>query len=464
MHGARHGWRWFPLLATLALAIIMASCAPNDEPHATAPRSASTINGQLPAIPVIAANGPDLTYAFIYDNQVWAHVQGNTTPRQLTHLTQPTDMTIRWGPLVWSQSGRYLAFAVALGQSPVGALYYLDSSGCLADTTSCQLYRTPGTGSVYGHTYSWYRDDMLVYGSGAGLTLYDVADPNGARTWQARIVYNADPSVDIGDEQCATPRSYGDTQVVGETLYYTCQTLNTLGASTVIGSAQLYQLDLSPIGAIEATYDPTNQSTAFTRDQSLGAIFNQAVIGQALQGNMVASLGSVVVDQQGNPVVGAWVARGTTLAYQILGAVSGADASATVNTRFCLSQASSVVNQTAPTATASPTPSCSSLILTDVGPLSVNAHPQLAIAANGAVALSGGGLVIENSNTVIGSINWPGPAAWAGDTLYFTQLNNRATNASGMTRYLTTVESLQPGQTPTTLIAGASNLAFQGNQ
>src|SRR5579875_1912732 len=446
MRGMRHGWRGILLAASLALAIIFVGCASGGATHATAPHTTPTISAQLPHVPVIAASGPDHTYAFVYGNQVWAHVQGVKTPVQLTHLTQPTGITIRWGPLVWSQSGKYLAFALALGQSSAGALEYIDTTDCLTGNSPCQLHQTPGTGSVYGHTCSWYRDDMLVYGSGAGLTFYDVADPNAARTWQARIVYNADSTASIGDDQCATPRSYGDTQVVGETLYYTCQTLSNPGALTVVGSALLYQLDLSPIGAIEATYDPTNQSTAFTRDESLGTLFNQAINGQTLQGNVVASLGSVYVDQQGEPVAGAWAARGTTLVYQIVGAVNGSSANATVNARICVSRATVVVNQATPSpgATASPTNTCGSPILTNVGALSVNAHPQLAIAANGTVALSGALLVIQNSATVIASINWPGPPAWAGNILLFTQLDNQTTSASGVTRYLTSVEMVQP--------------------
>ncbi|HLY32324.1 MAG TPA: hypothetical protein VKQ36_14945, partial [Ktedonobacterales bacterium] len=333
MRSVPHGWRWVPwapqrasascpLLLALSLALVafLSGCSPaggssdGRSPSASTPTTVTV--GSLPTTPAIAANGPDLTYAFVYNNQVWAHVQGKEAPLQLTHFAQPSGATIRWGPLVWSQSGKYLAFALVVNQTPraitssSGALYYLDTSSCLTSDVTCQVYQTPGVGSIYGHTYSWYRNDMLIYGSGAGLTLYDVADPNGARTWQARIVSNADPTVDIGDEQCVTPRMYGDVQVVGETLYYTCLTLSDIGGVGVVGSALLYQLDLSPIGAIEATYDPTNLSTAFTRDESLGRLFNQAVLGQALQGSVVVSLGSAYTDHQGNIVAGAWAARG----------------------------------------------------------------------------------------------------------------------------------------------------------
>lgn len=446
------------LLALLALgAMTLAGCSLSGSGASSGSSitlglsGATADNGEGP--PTIAVGGPDQTYAFVYNSQVWAHVQGNSAPIQLTHLALSNGATLRWGPLVWSQHDKYLAFTLIQNLTPTqptgssGPLYYIDTTTCLTDGSACPVLDTAGVGSVYGHTYAWYRDDMLIYGSGQGLTFYDVANPNGARVWQARTVAS-DSGGSIGDYQCGLPRSYGDVEVINasQTLYYTCMNLSNIGASDVVGSAQLLQLDLSPVGAFEAEYFPDNASTAYTRDQDLGTLFNNSVTGQALLGYQVVSLGNVYVDAQGDYLAGAWQVRNTTLAYQSVGNVDAAKG--TVNGQLSEGQVGS---------------GSYSNILSNADTLPLTDHPQFAIASDGTVAFTADNLYIQNVNTTVPSINWPAPAAWENGVVVFTQLVSETTDASGVTRDKTNIVFTKSGQT-TILISGGSNLAFQGFQ
>src|SRR5215831_12210807 len=60
--------------------------------------------------PTVTSGGPDVEYAFVYDNQVWVRQKGNDTPRQVTQLALSAGADLIWGPLVWSASGKSLAF------------------------------------------------------------------------------------------------------------------------------------------------------------------------------------------------------------------------------------------------------------------------------------------------------------------------------------------------------------------
>ncbi|HEY7850676.1 MAG TPA: hypothetical protein VIC27_11465, partial [Ktedonobacterales bacterium] len=131
--------------------------------------------------PKIAANGPDSEYAFVYDNQVWAHAKGASAAVQVTRLTLSAGATIEWGPLVWSPSGASLAFALVQNLStdqPIrdaGSIYYVNLSSCLTSSgATCPVYNTELTGSVYGHAYSWLNDDWIIAGNGAGISAFDV--------------------------------------------------------------------------------------------------------------------------------------------------------------------------------------------------------------------------------------------------------------------------------------------------
>ncbi|HUY77619.1 MAG TPA: hypothetical protein VMV29_12675 [Ktedonobacterales bacterium] len=451
---------WAALLALLALgALTLAGCSLSGSGGSSGSSitlglsGATADNGGGP--PTIATGGPSQTYAFVYNSQVWAHVQGASAPVQLTHLALSNGATLRWGPLVWSANNKYLAFALVQNLTPSqptgssGPLYYIDTTSCLTDGSACPVIDTAGMGSVYGHSYDWYQDDMLVYGSGQGLTFYDVVNPNGARVWQARTVYNDGTLNSIGDYACGSqsPRSYGDVEVINQTLYYTCMSLTNIGASDVVGSAILMQLDLSPIGAVEAEYDPNNASTAYTRDTDLGTLFNNSVGGNALTGSQVIQLGSVYVDQQGDYIAGAWQVRNTTLAYQIVNKVD--TTKGTVNSQLCESQVGSG--------------GCDNTILSNADTLPLTVHPQFAIESDGTVALTADNLYILNVNATVPSINWPAPAMWENGVVVFTQLVKETTDGSGVTRDTTNVVITKSGQT-TILIPGGSNLAFQGFQ
>ncbi len=458
--------RWGALLALLALlalgALTLAGCSLSGSGSSGSSftlglSGATADNGGGP--PTIASGGPSQTYAFVYNSQVWAHVQGASAPVQLTHLALSNGATLRWGPLVWSENDKYLAFALIENLTPTqptgsfGPLYYIDTTSCLTDGSACPVIDTAGVGSVYGHTYDWYQDDMLVYGSGQGLTFYDVANPNGARVWQARTVYNDGTLNSIGDYSCGSQgaRSYGDVEVSyangAQTLYYTCMDLTNIGAADVVGSAILMQMDLSPIGNIEAEYDPNNASTAYTRDNDLGTLFNQSVAGSALPGYQVVSLGNVYVDAQGDYIAGAWQARNTTVAYQSINSVDTSKGTVTAQLNEC--QVSS--------------PDCGSTVLSNADTLPLTEHPQFAIASDGTVALTADSLYIQNVNTPVPNVNWPAPAMWENGVLVFTQLVKETTDSDGVTRDTTNIVITKSGQT-TVLIQGGSNLAFQGFQ
>jgi len=457
--------RWGALLALLALgALTLAGCSTSGSGGSSGSSftlglsGATADNGGGP--PSIASGGPTQTYAFVYNSQVWAHVQGQSAPVQLTHLALSNGATLRWGPLVWSQNNKYLAFALIQNLTPSqptgssGPLYYIDTRSCLTDNSACPVYDTAGVGSVYGHTYDWYQDDMLVYGSGQGLTFYDVANPNGARVWQARTVYDDGTSGSgIGDVACGSqaPRSYGDVSVNyangGQTLYYTCMSLTNIGAADVVGSAILMQLDLSPIGVVEAEYDPQNASTAYTRDADLGALFNNSVNGNRLFGSQVVSLGNVYVDAQGDYIAGAWQVRNTTVAYQSINSVDTGKGTVTAQLNEC--QVSNA--------------SCGGSILSNAATLPLTAHPQFAIASGGAVALTADSLYIQNVNTPVPGVNWPAPAMWENGVVVFTQLVKETTDANNVIRDTTNIVLTKSGQT-SVLIQGGSNLAFQGFQ
>src|SRR5262249_4901209 len=149
-------------------------------------------------------------YAFVYDNQVWLKRAGQDAPKQLTHLALSNGATLRWGPLVWSHSGRFLASSVVQDLDPgpntpprsAGPIYYVDTQGC-AET--CPITATPGTGSVYGHTYTWIGDGLLLYASGGGLLLFTA----GARDPRVWVVREA-PTAPSGSSGAPDYYTFGD--------------------------------------------------------------------------------------------------------------------------------------------------------------------------------------------------------------------------------------------------------------
>ncbi|MGH2514630.1 MAG: hypothetical protein ACRDHP_03160, partial [Ktedonobacterales bacterium] len=83
------------------------------------------------AQPPTLNGGPNGTLAFVYDNQIWLSKSGQSGATQLTHLVLSNGANIAWGPLAWSQSGRYIAFALVQNLTPTapggasGPIYYV---------------------------------------------------------------------------------------------------------------------------------------------------------------------------------------------------------------------------------------------------------------------------------------------------------------------------------------------------
>lgn len=441
---ARPSHRWcvfpslLPLLFALALAGLLAGCGTNG--------SSTGIDFQLglqgstadnaAAAPKIAAGAPDNEYAFVYDNQVWVHPKGGSDAVQITHLTLSNGATLVWGPLEWSPSGNFLAFSLVQNLSTdqptraAGTIYYTNLSTCLNASTNatCPTYSTQASGSVYGHAYAWLRDDWLISGDGGGLAAYDVSDPNGHRSWQLRTTANEQQ-----DSNCSQPRAYGDVQVVGSLLYYTCVDLSNVATSSVIGSASLNVVDLSQVVSQFAS-DKTS------RDDQIASI-----LSGGLGGSHVTSLGNVYLDTQGNMVMGAWKVSGTTVVFEQVGAVDAQHATAART--LC---SSSVTSGDACDATPIPAVTAQTLA----------AHPQISIGPSGALAYQGDALYLAGQKDGI-PVSSPYPPFWI-SVSFVVATNVTATNtdASGVTRTVSKLVFAQSGA-PTTMIAGASDVAIR---
>lgn len=393
-------------------------------------------NDHPAAPPQIASAGPDREYAFVYDNQVWVRQKGADKPRQVTQLTLSAGADISWGPLVWSHSGHSLAFALAVNLTPgspsrtAGPIYYIDLSQCLSSTSiACATYRTPLTGSVYGHTYVWFNDDLLIAGGGAGISAYDLHDPNEPRVWQLRTTQG-----EKQDTICPQPSAYGDVQVSGSNLYYTCMTLPGLGKTGAIGSAYLNYLSLLPFANAFLQGDPA------ARDQQIAQVQN----ADNFYGVQFASLGNVYADPQGNPVAGAWIVSGdSAVAYEMIGSV---DAKASVASRTICE--AFIWNG-----------SCNQQTLSAVGKQPLTVHAQISLGPNDAVAYQGAKLYATRLSKPLETTSTYAPQWASGDTLLVTSVLSTTTDASGVTRQVTG-EQIAQGDALTMLIQGASDLSL----
>ena len=248
------------LFFCLMLALGLAACSSSDTSSGSINFSlglaGSTADHQTQP-PTIAANGPQGTYAFVYDDQIWVRQSGQDSAKQLTKLVLSNGSTIRWGPLVWSPGGRYIAFALVEDLNLVagapgrtdGPIYYVST-----DPSKPQVFVTPGTGHIYGHSYDWLSDDLLMYSNGSGIQLYtlglaDTAHLAGTRHskwsrgewWHERILQ------ELGNH-VAWPGGY---------LYYTLFSISSPGRIGAIGSADIYRTYLGATGDYEADACPS---------------------------------------------------------------------------------------------------------------------------------------------------------------------------------------------------------------
>ena len=430
-------WSVFPLLLALALAATLTGCSASGSSQGIDFQlglQGSTADNPAEA-PKISSNGPDNEYAFVYDNQVWAHPKGGSAAVQVTHLTLSNGATLVWGPLVWSPSGNSLAFSLVQNMSTdqptraAGTIYYTNLSTCLsaAKSATCPTYNTEATGSVYGHAYAWLGDDWLISGSGGGLMAYDVSDPSGHRTWQLRTTANEQQ-----DAACSQPRAYGDVQVLGSQLYYACEDLSNVISTNVIGSASLNAVDLASVVG-------TFAADKATRDDRIASTLNGG-----LGGYHVTSLGNVYVDTQGNVVVGAWQVSGSTVVFEQIGAVDAQHGTAART--LCSSAISSG-------------DACDSTPIPAVTSQPLAAHPQISVGPNGAIAYQGDALYIAGQKDSI-AVSSSYPPCWLnGASVIATSVTATSTDASGVTRFTSSLVVAQSGA-PTKLIAGASDAAI----
>ena len=430
--------RTLALLLTLVATIIVAGCSVSGGSSGinfSLGLQGSTADNPAPP-PKIAANGPSGEYAFVYDNQVWAHTPGASAAVQVTRLTLSNGATIVWGPLIWSPSGKSLAFALAQNFSTnqpmrdAGPLYYVDLSTCLTTTgAACPIYQTPATGSVYGHSYAWLNDDWLIAGVASGMSAYDISDPNGRRVWQLRTSGPTEQQ----DYACGQPRAYGDVQVVGSTLYYTCMDLSSLGSVGVVGAASLNSLSLSPI------INDFSYSDGSTRDEQIATTLN----ADALSGSQVTSLGNVYQDVNGDPLAGAWAVNGAALVFERIGAVDTQHATAA--RALC--------------ATTIYSGGCDSNPLGNITSQTLKAHPQISLGANGAVAYQGDALYVSGKGGSVAVASPYAPNWLSGGAVLATNVLSTTTDASGVTRSSANLVVAQ-GSSVTTLIVGASDAAL----
>lgn len=435
--GGARGWRGGLVAALTLAALLVAGCASSGG-------SSSGINYSLglqgatndhPATPPqVASAGPDREYAFVYDNQVWVRQKGADKPRQVTQLTLSAGADIVWGPLEWSPSGKSLAFAVVANLTPssptgtAGPIYYVDLSQCLNSTSiACATYHTPLTGSVYGHTYTWFNDNLLIAGGGNGVNAYDVHDPNGPRVWQLRTTYG-----ETQDNDCQQPSAYGDVGVSGSRLYYTCMTLGKLGNTGQIGSAYLNSLSLQPfVNAFQL--DPV------TRDNAIAQVQND----DSFYGSVFVPLGNVYADPQGNPVAGAWSMGGNTVAYERIGSV---DTKASTAARtICVTD---IFN-----------PYCRQQTLSAVGSQPLAIHARMSVGPGGAVAYQGAKLYATTLSNALDTTSTYAPQWVSSDMLLVTSVLSTSKDASGVMRQVTSAQIANSAGL-TQLIAGASDLAL----
>lgn len=423
-------WRWRSSVLLLCLSVVMglAACSSSASSSSGINFSlglAGSTADQQTQPPTIAANGPQGTYAFVYANQIWIRQNGQDSAKQLTKLVLSNGSTIRWGPLVWSPDGAYIAFVLvedlnleagAPGRT-YGPIYYVST-----DPSKPQVFITPGTGSIYGHTYDWLSGDLLMYSNGSGIQLYTLglADP---RTWEVRAIPNG-PELNGGTNDYSR---FGDIRVTGGWLYYTLLDIGSPGRIGAVGSADLWRTFLGSTSNFES--DDLNFLLPLTGKE------------------YVSSLGVAYADADGAFVAGAWQIRNGQLLVQ---RIQGADVKGgTVTSEICAENADR--NQTG----------CNK-ILTSASKLPLSVHPQFALGSNNKIAYTGDNLYIQGQSGQTSPAGWFNPGAWSpGGAVVFTQLVKQETDASGAIHFTTNIQVQQPGNPASTLIAGGQNLSWK---
>lgn len=393
--------------------------------------------------PTIPATSPGGTFAFVYDNQIWLRQDKQSQAKQLTQLVLSNGATLLWGPLIWSPSGKYIAFSLVENLTPgapsrtSGPLYYVDTTpGLHFGETSL----TGGSGSIYGHSYAWWDDNAIFYTSGSGVMLYDLGDCD-PRIWQA-----ISPFKNVG----GTPTNYtggnisfSDIAITqGNHLLATQITLTSPGHTGQVGTASIINYWLPSHVGYERARD------ASCVDDHTPQWLNEHIqnpnpfnnINIADTGSADGDLGIAYADPNGEIVTGAWQLTGNdTIAWQ---RISGVDTKAgIVSSNFCNGG------------------NCSVLHGAEKYPIA--AHPSLGINSNGShIAFAADKLYVDN-NGAIGAAGGNASPAWNGNVAVATQLVSQSTDAGGVLRIQTNLVVSSDGKTSAVLIAGAQDLSWK---
>lgn len=402
-----------------------------------------------PAPPPTLNGGPSGTLAFVYNNQIWLSKSGQSGATQLTHLVLSNGANIAWGPLMWSQSGRYIAFALVQNFTPdapggtSGPVYYVDTQGG-------QVYDTGATGSVYGHSYAWLGDSMLFYATSGGILMFGPLNvPNAdPRTWQA-LSQIRNPTGD-GVTYVGNGVTYGDI-AIGKgngDLFYSLIALSSPGSSGAVGNAEVMETGLPNLDVFKQT---AAQDAANNTNNLPGWIQQNISLSQ---GNQVADLGSAYMDASGDIVTGSWniSPNEQKLVAQHINSVD--TKGSTVSSSICTS---SYLGYFGGYGNCAP-------ILGDAGKAPLSAHLEIGVSPNGSrVAYTNGTLYIANtdgsSESKLANAGWTTPPAWASDnkTITPTQLASTTTDANGVVHNATNILTFSGGSSGATFISGGQN-------
>ncbi len=442
----QRGYWWLAALA-FGLVLLLAGCSSSGSSggtNITLGLAGSTVD-QPSSPPTVAGNGPDATYAFVYDDQIWVHQSGNSTPIQITKLVLSNGADISFGPLVWSPDGSQIAFALVENLTPStpsrtsGPIY-------VANVEAKTWVVTPGIGSIYGHGYAWYGPRLLFYASGDGISMYDVGDPD-PRVWQ---VVSTSTSAD--NETFSNNDAFGDLAITNNQLFYSAATIQNLGGTGTIGTAGIYQAPLFSLATYNEIYNEDRQMNPIGIPEWLYPLF-------PVQSNSYPiSLGEAYSDASGNITMGSWQlsADGSTLVRQV---VDQADSNKqTVTSNFCVSTTSSGLNACQP-------------VLSSAGTCSLSLHGQLSLSSDGMhIAYTCAALYVESTNSgssagKLDAVGWTTPATITvakdgSPAVLATEIVSSSRDSSGVVHIQTNLVAFD-GSNSYVLIKGAQSASWQ---
>lgn len=429
-------WGWsrrgaYVLLAAAMLVLAACSASGKDSGINFSLGLAGSTADHASSPPTIAQDGPGGTYAFVYDNQIWLKKDGDAAAKQLTHMVLSNGSQIAWGPLVWSESRRYIAFALVENLNLVpgapprtsGPIYYVDTA-----SENGNVFVTSGTGSVYGHTYSWFGDSMIVYSNGSGIMMFALKNGDNsqddARPWQVVAIPDG-PQINSAPYDYY---SFGDIQIMDGYLYYTRLDVRSPGRVGQVGSAEVRRAAL-----------PQYYAQLAARDLALNLPLSQ--------GESVASLGALYADPTGGYVTGAWQLRGDRL---VLRHIQGVDVKAgTVASQVCV----------LPTFGGG---GCDQQTLSGAKTQPISGHPRIVLGPSNKAAFTGDAVYVSGSGDKVSLNGTVGQAAWSPDgTLVVTQITPQKDDGTGLPRYDTSLVVVTPGQAPIPFIKGAQNISWK---